>query len=418
MSPSTTTPVSVPFPTFPTTAQSTVHPTTTTSVTVQDIAQLLTAAKKDHLPEWKLEQYNGNSLQWHEWIGQFRSAIDAAPLSNDVKLTYLKTLVTGKAYSGTMYQEALKTLKRKFGQPHAVVSAHLDKLSGFPPLKMHNSENKIAFSATISALVGVFRSLKYDHDLSSAALLGQAVPKLPPNMKEAWSMHTVKKNWSRPTLLDFNDWLKDKAEAHERMKVSTTKPKNDDSSQSVTRTKFGAKVFVSATSSSSSNGIGTKPNRVQPNCIVCKNSHPLWRYRVFFDKTPTDREKIVAENKLCFSCLNGNQFFRQCPQPRKCNKDGCNSSHNTLQYGAERLFQPRTTPKPSTNQATGSRSSKTTVNKAGESSGVCFVSDVKRLLQIPEVEVHTSTSSVKVLGWLCATLPAVTLGSAKISQPN
>ena len=145
--PSTTAPVNVPFPTIPTTVRSTVPPATPTAVTIQDLAQLLTAAKKDHLPEWKLEQYNGDPLQWHEWIGQFKSAIDSAPLSNDVKLTYLKTLVTGKAktaiaefaYCGTMYQDALKALGRKFGQPHAVISAHLEKLSGIPPLKMHNS---------------------------------------------------------------------------------------------------------------------------------------------------------------------------------------------------------------------------------------------------------------------------------------
>ena len=110
--------------------------------------------------------------------------------------------------------------------------------------------------------------------------------------------------------------------------------------------------------------------------------------------------KIVAENKHCFSSLKGNHSFRQCPQPRKCNKDGCNSSHNTLLHGAERVFQPRTTPKPSTNQATGSRSPKITVNKAGENSGVCSVRDVKGLLQITEVEVHTPTTSVKVLA-LC-----------------
>ena len=155
-----------------------------TAVTVQDLAQLLTAVKKDHLPEWKLEHYNGDPLQWHEWIGQYKKPINSAPLSNDVKLTYLKTLVTGKAktaiaefaYWSAMYQEALKT---KFGQPHAVASAQLDKLSGFPPLKMQYSENLIAFSATISAFVGVFRSLKYEHDLSTAALLGQAVQKVP-----------------------------------------------------------------------------------------------------------------------------------------------------------------------------------------------------------------------------------------------
>ena len=136
------------------------------------------------------------------------------------------------------------------------------------------------------------------------------------------------------------------------------------------------------------------------NCIVCNDNYPLWRCRVYFDKTPTDRAKIVAENKLCFSCLKGNHSCRQCPQPRKCNKDGCNSSHNTLLHGTERVFQPRTTPKPSTNQATGSRSPKITVNKAGESSGVCSVSDVKGLLQITEVVLHTPTTSVKVLA-LC-----------------
>ena len=274
-------------------------PSTLTTVTIHDLAQLLSAAKNDHLPEWKLAQYNGDPLQWHEWIGQFRGAIDSAPLSNDVKLTYLKTLVTGKAktaiaefaYCGAMDQDELKTLERKFGQPQAVVSAHLDKLNNFPPLKMHNSDNVIAFSAIISAMVGVFRSLRYEHDLSSAALLGQAVQKLPPNMKEAWSLHTVKKDWTRPTLLDFNDWLKDKAEAHERMKVSSAKPKGDQSALTVTRTKTGAKVFAAASSSAPSTGTATKTSRVQLACIACKESHPLWRCRVFLSTTPTEEQR-------------------------------------------------------------------------------------------------------------------------------
>ena len=398
----------IPAPTFPNFQNPIVPPPTPTTVTVNDLTQLLSAAKKDHLPEWKLAQYNGDPLQWHEWIGQFRSAIDSAPLSNDVKLTYLKTLVTGKAkaaiaefaYCGTMYQDALKTLERKFGQPQAVVSAHLDKLNNFPPLKMHNSDNVIAFSATISAMVGVFRSLKYEHDLSSAALLGQAVQKLPPNMKEAWSLHTVKKDWTRPTPLEFNDWLKDKAEAHERMKVSSAKPKADESAPTVTRTKTGAKVFAAASSSAPSTGTSSKTNRVQLACIACKENHPLWRCRVFLSKTPTERAKVVAENKLCFSCFKGNHSFRQCPQARKCNKDDCSSSHNTLLHGAERVFQPRTTPKTSRNHVTSSCSSTTPNSQTGESSGVCSVTDMKGLLQITEVEVHTATNSAKVLA-LC-----------------
>ena len=168
------------------------------------------------MSEWKLAQYNGDPLQWHEWYGQFNSAIDSQLLTDDDKLAYFKTLVTDKgkiaitefAYCGLLYKDVLRTLERKFGQPQAVVSAHLDKLSNFPPLKMHNSDNIINFSEAICSLVGVFKSLSNDADLKSASTLNQAVQNLPPNMKESWSLFTVKKHWVKPTLLDFNDWLK------------------------------------------------------------------------------------------------------------------------------------------------------------------------------------------------------------------
>ena len=131
---------------------------------IRELADAITSKKKDPLPEWQLAQYNGDPLQWHEWFGQFKNAIDSQSLIDDVKLTYLETLVTGKAkiaiaefaYCGLMYKDALRTLERKTGQPQAVVSANLAKLSNFPPLKMQNSDNIFNYSAAISSLVGVF----------------------------------------------------------------------------------------------------------------------------------------------------------------------------------------------------------------------------------------------------------------------
>ena len=67
-----------------------------TAFTVVDVGQLLGCSTKDHLHECKLAQYNGDSLQWHEWFGQFGSAIDSASLTDNVKLTYLKSLMTGR----------------------------------------------------------------------------------------------------------------------------------------------------------------------------------------------------------------------------------------------------------------------------------------------------------------------------------
>ena len=294
---------------------------------IRELADAITSKKKDPLPEWKLAQYNGDPLQWHEWYGQFKSSIDSQSLTDDVKLTYLKTLVTGKAkiaitefaYCGLMYKDALRTLERKFVQPQAVVSAHLDKISSFPPLKMHNSDNVINYSAVIPSLVGVFKSLSYDADLKSTCLLKQAVQKLPPNMKESWSLFTVKELWVKTALLDFNDWLKEKAEAHDLMKQSATKAKPEENSTSVTKTKTASKVFASKSQQrETKKQMPFSSTNTYSQCIVCKGNHRLWECRVFKEKTPTQRAKLVADNKLCFSCLRDKHTFSRCPQTRKC----------------------------------------------------------------------------------------------------
>ena len=70
-------------------------------------------------------------------------------------------------------------------------------------------------------------------------------------MKEAWSRHTVKRILYRPTLIDFNDWLRDKADAHERMKSASLKTKTEDSiNTTTTKTKSVSKVFALIASSS------------------------------------------------------------------------------------------------------------------------------------------------------------------------
>ena len=249
------------------------------TLTMNDLAKILTASRKDPLPEWKLSTFDGNPLQWHEWYGQFKSAVDQAAITDEVKMTYLKTLVSGKAkiategfaYSGALYRDALKALERKFGQPQAVVTSHLEKLSNYPAVKIHNSESIINYACAISSLIAVFQSLKYDADLFSSALLNQAVQKLPPNLKESWSLHTVKKGWLRPSLLNFNFWLQEKAEAHDRMQFgSATKSKGEPIS-TTTKVKTGTKTFASASEST------TPSTGTNELCPVCKGKHPLFR---------------------------------------------------------------------------------------------------------------------------------------------
>ena len=206
---------------------------------------------KDPLPEWKLSQNNVDPLHWHEWFGQYVSAVDSARLNNDVKLTHLKTLVTEKtkiaiaefSYYGVMYKDAVTTLIRKTGQSQTVFTAHLDKPNCFSPLKMHNSDSIISLASTISNLVGVFKSISYTQDLEGVALLNQELGKLQTIMKESWALHTVKRSIYQPSLLHFNDWLAEKAKAHERMRANTPKNRNQENQANAGTCKAVTKLY-------------------------------------------------------------------------------------------------------------------------------------------------------------------------------
>ena len=103
-------------------------------------------------------------------------------------------------------------------------------------------------------------------------------------------------------------------------------------------------------------------------------------------KNPRQRPNIIAEHKLYFSCLNDEHSFCNCPNPRKCTKEGCTSSHNTLRHGAERIFPSR--PKPAEQSKSLNNSSESsTKNPHGSNSSLNSVtiaskSDVKGLLHI------------------------------------
>ena len=190
----------------------------------------------------------------------------------------------------------MKSLERKFGQPQAVVSAYLEKLANFLPAKMLNSESIISYSATICSLVVVFRSLNYVQDLSSASLLGQAVQKTPPNMKKAWLLHTVRRTLDRPTLIDSNDWVKDKAEAHERMKSLPSKAKHEESNNvTVSKTKMASNVFAATNSSQPSASAKVKSDKPPNTFVACKEKHPLWRCAAFRRKTPTKSQNCSQQ---------------------------------------------------------------------------------------------------------------------------
>ena len=136
-------------------------------------------------------------------------------------------------------------------------------------------------------------------------------------------------------------------------------------------------------------------------CIVCKGNHRLWECRVFKEKTPTQRAKLVAESKLCFSCLRDKHAFRRCPQPRKCRAEGCNSSQNTLLHGADSVFPTKQSKNSNTIQPfgnTGQSKATTSQQPSNKTTTMSSATDVKGLLQVTELQlVNLSGLDTKAL---------------------
>ena len=160
------------------------------SISVRDLTEVWASNRKVPLAEWLLSKFDGKPFEWHECTGQFRSAVDSQSiLSDDVTLTYLKTLLTGKAYlviavfaySGRIHRDAIRVLEGNLGQPQTVVSAPLENFNSAPPVKMNNSESIINFACVISNLVGVFRLLASEKYLKGTLIMNQILDKIASN---------------------------------------------------------------------------------------------------------------------------------------------------------------------------------------------------------------------------------------------
>ena len=112
-------------------------------------------------------------------------------------------------------------------------------------------------------------------------------------------------------------------------------------------------------------------------------------------------------------------MFRQCPRPRKCRKDGCNSSHNTKLHGAETVFpaKPSTNDNINTSKSNAGTSRPTTgQQQTSKTTTLSFVTDVKGLLQVTELKLTSSSGASTTASVLCDTARSNSLVSDSLAN--
>ena len=146
------------------------------------------------LPKFELDVFSLGPLKWPEWKGMFEYTFCKPSVSLDHRLRYVKLFTSGKTkatidgfgYLGVHFDQAFASLQQRFGAPHIIVGAQLEKLSKHPQVKMHNSASKIEFSQVLNSFNLVLSVEKFFSGLQTSSTLCLVVSKLPIILRESW----------------------------------------------------------------------------------------------------------------------------------------------------------------------------------------------------------------------------------------
>ena len=266
----------------------------------------------ESLPKFELDVFSGAPLKWPEWKGMFASTCCKPSVSLDHRMRYLKLFTSGKAkatidgfgYLGVHFDQAFASLQKRFGAPHIIVGAQIEKLSKQPQVKMHNSASIIEFSQVVNSFGSILSAEKFFSDLQSSSNLSSVVSKLLVNFRESWfgfiERHSV------VNLIIFRDWLQQKAAVHERfLMCNTSNAAQSEKNDKLRRHQVLASNVVKNSSS--------KVSSVRKDqCTLCDESHRIWKCSVFLSKSVKQRSALVCEKQLCFTCLQSGHLARDC----------------------------------------------------------------------------------------------------------
>ena len=93
------------------------------------------------LPKLSIKKFGGDLTKWVTFWDIFNSSIHSNPtLSSVDKFNYLMSLVessAAEAIASANYDEAIATLKKRFGNPQLIVNRHMEALLGVMAVPSH-----------------------------------------------------------------------------------------------------------------------------------------------------------------------------------------------------------------------------------------------------------------------------------------
>ena len=290
---------------------------------------LLREQKQKRLPPLEHFRFTGKAIEWPRFIERFLDQIhNKTTVTDSDRMSYLFQNLSGEAkkavgsfgVAGHSYPTALKTLKRRFGNPSSVASAYLKNILANSVVSSQDRQALRYYYYQVKACTTWCVKMGQSAILLTLKYLSRATMRLPINLRVRWYEH-IDGHTERATFIGFERWV--------CKRVDTLFNQLEDficevwnKRQTCTRPKSNLKLHSLATTTKPPRAVQIQPYNKEggkpahPNkqkCVVCLDRHRVALCPVFKSKALRKKKQVVREHRLCFNGLRANPQSKECP---------------------------------------------------------------------------------------------------------
>ena len=181
------------------------------------------------LPKLSIKRFNGDLTKWVTFWDSFSSSIHSNPtLSSVDKFNYLSSLlessaaeaIAGLTLTAANYNEAIETLKKRFGNPQLIVNRHTEALLNIAAVSSnHDVKGLRRLHDSVEAHVRGLRALGGPATAYGGILSLVLVNKLPPEIRLIVSHEMTGDGWNLDKVMKI---IEREVDARKRASVPTT----------------------------------------------------------------------------------------------------------------------------------------------------------------------------------------------------
>ena len=299
-------------------------------------------------PEVDIEPFDGNPLNFNYFTLMFKEVVETKIEDQQGRLTRLLKYTSGEAketikhciqHNENGYDNAMKLLHKRYGDPHLILSLYRKKIRDWPLVKFSDPKG---FREFLTFIVKCDSFVTNDWNiLDTPETISTLVSKFPPTLVDRWNRKVMffrHEKHKEPKLAAFIEFV-------ERETILVNDPLYSreailhSSSRDRPPGKKGHKHLKAlATKTEPSD---TKQIPKKDKFICCNKSyHDLEDCPEFTKKDVQERSKFVGQQKLCYGCylpISPDHNARSCNQRKVCKI--CSKRHPTSLHGFR--FRPK-----------------------------------------------------------------------------